>query len=522
MSDSAAAPDTTENNDYKPLLDKPVFGISLVLVLVFAAFLLTDPAGAAKATTDLRDFLTSKVGWFYLITGVAPVAFCAWLAFGRYGHVKLGEADEKPEYSTFSWAAMMFTASMGASLIAWGFAEPIFYLATPPFGIEPHSPQAFEWAHMYPLYHWSVIPWAMYCLPGLPIAYMLFVRRKEQMKISGSCDAVIPQHWSKARTALDIFVLLSVISGAATSLGFGVPLVSSLLVELFGVPDTLGTKVFVVILWTAIFGTSAYMGLNKGIKVLSDINLILMIFVMMFVVFIGPTVFIFSITTNSIGLLLDNAVRMSFWTDPIVKSGFPEAWTVFYWAWWLAYVPMMGLFFGRISRGRTIKQYVIGVIGIGSAGAISFLSIAGAYALHLEAEGILDTAAVLSDRGMGGLVAMVISQLPAREFILGVVTLLSIIFYATTFDSAAFVLASIATKNLPSNREPARLNRLLWACVLGLVAIGLMVAGTASNDIEETVKAITVISSIPLIPVLFMMCYTFHKWLKEDVDGIVD
>ncbi len=511
--------DSSDPN-YKPILDKTVFSISLALVLMFALFLIADPEDAATSTRALRDLLTDKVGWFYLLAGIMPVAFCGWLAFGRYGDVKLGAADEPPEYSTFSWAAMMFTASMGASLIAWGFAEPIFYLQTPPFGIEPHSNEAFEWAHMYPLYHWSVIPWAIYCLPGLPIAYMLFVKNKQEMRISSSCDEFIPEQNIKSRNALDIFVLLSVVAGAATSLGFGVPLVSSLLVELTGAPDTLMTKIFVIILWTAIFGTSAYLGLKRGIKVLSDINLVLMIFVMVFVLFIGPTSFIMSITTNSIGLMLDNMLRMSFWTDPIAKSGFPESWTIFYWAWWLAYVPMMGLFFGRISRGRTIKQYICGVIGIGSFGAISFMSIAGAYVLHLELNGILDTAAVLNDRGMGGLVAVVISHLPARGFILAVVTLLSVIFYATTFDSAAFVLASICSKNLPSNEEPGRKNRLLWACVLGLVAIGLMVAGTVSNDIEETVKSITVISSIPLIPVFFMMSYTFYKWLRKDVDGV--
>lgn len=519
MSDETLEPAT---ESYRPALDKTVFTVSLALVLLFAAFLIADPENAAASTRALRDFLTSKVGWFYLITGIMPVAFCAWLAFGRYGDVKLGAPDEPPEYSTFSWAAMMFTASMGASLIAWGFAEPVFYLQTPPFAIEPHSNEAFEWAHMYPLYHWSLIPWAMYCLPGLPIAYMLFVRDKQVMRISASCDAFIPEENKKTRTALDIFVLLSVVSGVATSLGFGVPLVSSLLVELTDVPDTLGTKIFVIVLWTAIFGTSAYLGLKKGIRVLSDINLVLMIFVMGFVLLLGPTVFILSITTNSIGLLLDNVLRMSFWTDPIAKSGFPESWTIFYWAWWLAYVPMMGLFFGRISRGRTIKQYICGVIGIGSFGAISFLSIAGAYVLHLELNGILDTTAVLNERGMGGLVAVVISHLPARDFILTVVTLLSIIFYATTFDSAAFVLASICTKNLPSHEEPGRKNRLLWACVLGVVAIGLMVAGTRSNAIEETVKSITVISSIPLIPVFFMMSYTFYKWLKKDIDGVED
>ena len=194
-----------------------------------------------------------------------------------------------------------------------------------------------------------------------------------------------------------------------------------------------------------------------------------------------------------------------------MRSGFPEAWTIFYWAWWIAYAPMMGLFFGRISRGRTIKQVVVGIIGLGALGTYLFLGIAGAYVLHLESTGILDASKIMSEQGMAPLVAAVISQLPAPTFILTVVTVLSIIFYATTFDSAAYILASVCTHDLPSNQEPAALNRVAWAVGLGVIAIGLMVAGGI-----ETIKAMSVVSSLPIIPIVFMMCYTLSKWLAAD------
>jgi BCCT family betaine/carnitine transporter len=259
-----------------------------------------------------------------------------------------------------------------------------------------------------------------------------------------------------------------------------------------------------------IFGTSAYLGLKKGIRILADINLGLMFFVMAFILVLGPTVYILSISTNSLGLMIDNFFRISFWTDPIEQGGFPEAWTIFYWAWWIAYAPMMGLFFARISRGRTIRQVVVGVIGLGALGTFLFLSIAGAYVLHLEANGILDASRIISEEGMAPLVAAVINELPSPTFILTVVTVLSVIFYATTFDSAAYILASICTDNLPSTQEPHAFNRLAWALGLGVMAIGLMVAGGI-----ETVKAMSVVSSLPIIPIVFMMCYTLYKWLKE-------
>ncbi|MEO0367156.1 MAG: BCCT family transporter [Pseudomonadota bacterium] len=501
-----------QSSSITPHLDTKVFLVSLATLAVVSALLILMPAESAAWADTAKNWITNQFGWFYLLTGVLPLAFAGWLAFGRYGHVKLGSKDEKPEYSTASWIGMMFTASMGASLIAWGFAEPIFYIATPPLGLEANSSAAFEFAHMYPLLHWGLVPWAIYCLPAVPIAYMLFVRKTPTLKISDSCEAAIPEKGKNtSRMVIDIFVVLGIIGGVATSLGFGVPLVSSLAVELLGVPDNLITKIAVILLWTMIFGTSAYLGLKKGIKVLADINLGLMFFVMGFILILGPTVYILNITTNSFGLMLDNFWRISFWTDPIEKGGFPEAWTIFYWAWWIAYAPMMGLFFGRISRGRTIRNVVVGIIGFGALGTFLFLSIAGAYVLYLEGNGLLDASKIMAEQGMAPLVAAVISQLPFKVFILSVVTILSVIFYATTFDSAAYILASICTNDLPSDQEPAALNRVAWALGLGIIAIGLMVAGGI-----ETIKAMSVVSSLPIIPIVFMMCLTLYYWLKKD------
>ena len=500
------------SNQSTPSLDMKVFVISFITLSLVSVLLIFAPQATAAWAQATKLWITDQFGWFYLLTGVLPLAFAGWLAFGRYGHVKLGAKDEAPEYSTVSWIAMMFTASMGASLIAWGFAEPIFYLATPPLGLEPNSTAAFEFAHMYPLFHWGLVPWAIYCLPAIPIAYMLFVRRTPSLKISESCTGVVPNSGGDFwLTAIDIFVVIGVVGGVATSLGFGVPLVTSLAVSLLGVPDNLTTQIAVILLWTLIFGTSAYLGLKKGIKVLADLNLGLMFFVMIFILVLGPTAYILTISTNSLGLMIDNFVRISFWTDPIERSGFPEDWTIFYWAWWIAYAPMMGLFFGRISRGRTIRQVVVGITGLGALGTFLFLSIAGAYVLYLEGNGLLDASGIMKDQGMAPLVAAVIQQLPSPTFIMTVVTILSVVFYATTFDSAAYILASICSKDLSSDQEPVAMNRLAWALGLGVIAIGLMVAGGI-----ETIKAMSVISSLPIIPIVFMMCYTVYKWLKQD------
>ena len=431
---SSSSAEVNNPSSVTPTLDRQVFLVSIMVLGLVSGLMIGLPEESAEWAQSAMQWVTTNFGWLYLLAGVLPLTYAGWLAFGRFGHVKLGAEGEEPEYSTVSWIGMMFTASMGASLIAWGFAEPIFYIDTPPLGIEPHSAESFEWAHMYPLFHWGLVPWAMYCLPAIPMAFALFVRNKQSLRISESCEAVIPAKGAKlSYMIIDIFVVVGIVGGVATSLGFGVPLVTSLLVELLGVPDNLTTQVFVILLWTAIFGTSAYLGLKKGIKVLADINLGLMFFVMFFILLLGPTIYILSISTNSLGLMLDNFFRISFWTDPIERGGFPEAWTIFYWAWWIAYMPMMGLFFARISRGRTIRQVVVGIIGLGALGTFMFLSIAGGYVLYLEGNGILDASTIMKEQGMAPLVAAVISELPAPTFILTVVTVLSSYFLRHNF-----------------------------------------------------------------------------------------
>ncbi len=470
------------------------------------------PQAGERYAQGAMDFITGKLGWLYLSGGAAVLGFAAWLAFGPYGHVKLGAPDEPPEYSDIHWISMMFTAGIGAGMIVWGFAESVYYLRTPPFGIAQHSSQAIEWAHMYPLFHWGLTPWALYAIPAVPIAYMLHVKRAPLLKISAACEEALPiRGRAGIKIAIDALIALGIVGGTATSLALGVPLVSAFLSELAGVPDTLQTKALILILWTMLFGASAYRGLKKGIKVLADINMVLAALAMLFILLAGPTVFILSLSVNSFGLLLDNFWLMSTWTDPVEKRGFPEAWTIFYWAWWLAFSAFIGMFFGRISRGRTIRQLVLGVIFWGSLGTWLFMCIAGGYSLYLEAHDLFPVQETLANEGMSVLAAKVIVQLPMGRIALAGFIVLSIIFYATTLDSAAYVLASVCSKGLHHDQEPPRVSRLVWAACLALLAAGLVM-----SDNLRTVKSSTVVFSLPLIPVVVLMSVSLVRWLRRD------
>jgi BCCT family betaine/carnitine transporter len=444
--------------------------------------------------------------------GLAAFAFCMWLAFGPFAHVKLGAADEPLECSNIHWVAMMFTAAIGASVFAWGFAEPVYYLQTPPMGIEVGSAKSFEWAHMYPLIHWGFVPWAIYAVPAVPIAYMLYVKRNPSLRISDACDGALPKRGREGlKTNLDVLIVLGVFGGVSTGLGLGVTVLSAMFATLFGASDTLIIKMAVLLLFTLLFGASVYRGLKKGIKLLADINMVLGIAMLFFILIAGPTVFILNLMVNSIGLVLDNFLAVITWTDPIENGDFPKDWTGFYWAWWVAYTGMVGLFFGRISRGRTIRQLVLGVIGWGTLGTWLCLAITGGYSMYLESSGVLSVTEILSTQGMSYVNALAIQSLPLGKITLAVFCILSLIFYATTFDSSAYVLASICAKNLANDEEPLRWNRLAWAALLALLTAGILQSGAL-----ETVLAATVVSSLPLIPVLILMCVSLVRWLKKD------
>ncbi|MDA9592459.1 BCCT family transporter [Porticoccaceae bacterium] len=501
----------------EPEVDWAVFIPAVIIVLVCTIPLMIFPESASQILADGRKIIMTNFLWLYLIVGISAFLFCLWLVLGRYAHVKLGAPDESPEYSDMHWVAMMFTTAIGASVIAWGFAEPIFYLQTPPLGIEVGSTKSFEWAHMYPLLHWGIVPWSMYALPAVPIAYMLYVKRYPVLRISSACDGALPKRGrDQIKTIIDILIVLGIVGGVATSLGLGVPLLSAMLSTLFEVPDSMMIKMSVLSLWTLLFGASVYRGLKSGIKVLADINIVLAIFAIFFVLIAGPGVFIMDLTVNSIGLMFNNFISTATWTDPIENGSFPEDWTGFYWGWWLAYTGMVGLFFGRISRGRTIRQLVLGVICWGCLGTWLFLAVMGGYSLYLETTGTLAVKEILSTQGMSFVNALVIQSLPFGKFTLFIFTLLSIIFYATTIDSSAYVLSSISAKNLRSDAEPKRWNRLAWAVLLALITAGILQSGAL-----DTVLSITVLSSVPLIPILLILSISLVRWLNQDFGEMV-
>jgi BCCT family betaine/carnitine transporter len=493
-------------------INPPVFWTALLIVLCLAIFLIFWPEAGTRAVDTVWTFVTANFGWYFLLFGAFCFVVLMWLAFGRYGNVKLGRAEDKPEFSKFSWIAMLFCAGIGGGIMMWCIMEPVYYMSGPPLGVDVGSFLSFEWANTYGLFHWGFSAWAIYCIPTIPIAYAVFARREPSLRISTSCRAIFGDRvdgW--VGVVIDILIMFGLIGAVGTSLGFAVPALSSVLHALFGLEQTMGLQILIIIAWVIVFGTSVYRGLSKGIKVLSDINIYLALALIVFVLLAGPTVYILKMWVNSTGLILDNFFRMSFWLDPVAQGGFPEAWTVFYWAWWIAYAPMMGLFVARISKGRTIRELVIAECVWGTLGCWVYFAIFGAYTVYLESNQIVSLQEALASGGEFGAIATVLATLPFPKIAMAVWALCIFIFLATTLDSTSYTLASVCTKVLHGDEEPVLWNRVIWALTLGAISIGLLMVGGL-----QPAQLSSLVAALPLTLVLGVLIFSGIKMLKED------
>jgi BCCT family betaine/carnitine transporter len=491
-------------------LDLRVFVPSLAVIAGVITPLILFPESGPAAVNAAFAFATGTFGWLYLIAGLATVVFLVGLASSRYGNVRLGAED--PEFSHFSWVAMIFCGGIGIAIVNWAWVEPIYYLQGPPFGVEPMSAAAGEWALTYGQFHWGITPWAFYCLPALPIAYSMYVKRQPGVRLSVAARGILGRHsdgW--AGVLLDTIVVFGVVGGVGTSLGLAVPLVSKLASGVLGVEPSMGLDLSILAIWTLIFGGSVWFGLSKGIKILSDLNVLLAIALLAFTFVVGDSLFMLNGWVNSIGKMASNFFVMSMWTDPIGHSTFPQDWTIFYWAWWIAYAPMMGLFVARISRGRTIRELIVAELVWGSLGCWVFFAVWGGYALDLQMSGTLDIGAVLSAEGIPATVQAILNTLPMAGLVTMVFILLCFIFLATTLDSAAYVLASVTSRKLSGYQEPKRSIRVSWALILAGVGVALIQLGGL-----KPVQTSTIVVALPLIPVLLVLTLSLMRWLKED------
>ncbi|MDR7300137.1 BCCT family transporter [Haloactinomyces albus] len=489
-----------------------MFWFSLLLVAVICVPVMIAPQRGKQVLDAVLGLLTGKFGWLYLWFAVAVFGFLIWLACSRYGRVKFGEPGDKPEFSTLSWMAMIFTSAIGGGIMYWGVIEWAHYYNDPPMGMAPRSVEAAHWAATYPMFHWGFTAWGLFCLPALALAYVYHVRKQRTLRLSDACRGVIGDRadgW--LGRMIDVLFIFGLVGAAGTSLGLEVPVVSDGLAVLTPLNKGALLDVGVVVVWTVLFGASVFLGLQRGLKRLADFNIWLAFALGAFLLVVGPTVFMIDTFTNSVGILLQNFVEMSFYTDPVGGSGFEEDWTVFYWGWWISYAPFVGLFVAKISKGRTIRGMIAGMCLAGSAGCWLSFALLGNTALYYEISNLVPVADIVRSQGDTAAIMATLSSLPLGTAALTIFVVLVLVFLATTLDSSAYTMAAVASRELPRGTDPARWHRVFWAAVLAGVSLILMYAGGL-----EALQTLSIITAFPLIFVLAMVMVSFRRWLLAD------
>lgn len=497
-------------------VDKAVFGIAAALSLVFLAYGAVAGASFNKAGTTILGWITGHFNWLFVLASAFFVLFSVILACTRYGNIKLGPDDSKPDFSTFSWVSMMFATGMGIGLMFYGVAEPLTHLNTPPMGLaQPGTEAAAHLAMEYTFFHWGFHPWAMYAVIGLTIAYFAY-RKGYGNLISGT---LIPLIGDKARgpggKAIDTIAILATLFGSATSLGLGALQITGGLAHVFGI-ETGGNKWLatgVIGFLTLCFVVSAVSGIERGIQWLSNANAIAAGLLVLFLFVVGPTVFILGVFTESLGGYLTHLPAMSFRTGAMGGAEWLSAWTIFYWAWWISWTPFVGMFIARISKGRTIRQFVIYVIVIPSLVSFVWFSILGGAAFDLQLNKGVDMPARLKE-GVEAALFNTLTDFPLATVTTALAIFLVAIFFVTGADSASIVMGMLSQNG---DEEPRRWLVVFWGVATGAVAAVLLLSG--GDDPSAGLSALqtgVIIIATPFLLVLIAMAFSLWKSLRQE------
>ena len=482
-----------------------------IIIMALAGVLFIFPNESNTIIGQVRFFFGDTLGLYYLVIGVGVLLISIFLSFSKYGDVVLGEPNEKPKYSFFAWGSMMFTCGLAADILFYSFAEWVMYATNP--HIEELGFVA-EWAGVFPLFHWSFIPWAFYLVLAVVFGFMLHVRKRNRQRYSEACRPIIGKHADGVLgRVINLFALFALLAGTATTFSVATPLMAAIIVNLFGITISRTAVTIIILLITCAVYTYAVLHGFKGISFLAKLCIYLFFGLLLVVLLIGGQGrFIIENGFQSLGKMFQNFIELSTFTDPGRTSNFPQDWTIYYWAYWMVWCIAAPFFIGNISRGRTIKQTILGgyVFGVGST-IVSFI-VLGNYSLGLQTSGAADFIAEYAANGdLYGLILNIINTMPASKFILVVTMLCMIAFYATSFDSIAYTAACYSYKRLGENEHPHKMIELLWCILLIVLPIALVFSESSMNNIQS----VSIISAFPIGIIMIIMIWGFFKDIKK-------
>ena len=501
----------TNQSAERSKIDWMITLVPLAIVVALCIVFFFAPEQSNAVLSRIRFFFGDTFGTYYLVIGLGIFLLSLYIAGSKYGNIVLGEANEKPKYSFFAWGSMMFTCGLAADILFYSFSEWVLY-ATDPHIAEMGSVQ--DWAGVYPLFHWSFIPWAFYLVLAVAFGFMLHVRKRSRQKYSEACRPILGQHtdgW--AGRIIDLLAVFALLAGTATTFSVATPLMTAIIGELFHVTLSRTTINIVILLITCAVYTYSLLHGFKGISVLANICIYMFFGLIAFVLaFGGEMRYIVETGLSSLGRMVQNFIELSTFTDPLRTSNFPQTWTIYYWAYWMVWCVAAPFFIGSISRGRTVRQTILGgyVFGVGST-LTSFI-VLGNYSMGQQMTGKADFIALYNETGdLYGMIVSILKTLPCAPLVMAVVLVTMIAFYATSFDSIALTASCYSYHTLKDGEQPHKGIQLLWCILLILLPIALLFAESSMNNLQS----VSIVAAFPIGAVIVLIVASFLKDAKN-------
>ncbi len=484
----------------------PVFWPASILIVLFIIITLLVGDPMTEIFVQIQNSISDYAGWFFVLVVNLFLVFMLYLAFSKFGSLRLGGKDARPEFSTSAWFAMLFSAGMGIGILYWSVAEPITHYHEPPIG-NANTIDAARTANAFTYLHWGLHAWGIYALVGLALAFFAFNRKLPLTIRSVFYPLLGKRIHGPIGDIIDILAVVATLFGLATSLGLGVQQVSAGLNHLFDLPDNEITQVILIVIITSMATASVVLGIDKGVKVLSELNIRLAGIFLLFMVIVGPTLFIFDSFIQNTGYYLQNLIRLSFWTESYNQTSWQNGWTVFYWAWWISWSPFVGMFIARISKGRTVKEFVLGVLIVPSILTFFWLAAFGGSALYLELNSLGDITSAV-DQNVATALFVMLESFPFSfiSSLIGVLLVTS--FFVTSSDSGSLVVDSITAGG---KLDAPVGQRIFWANAEGAVAAVLLLGGGLT-----ALQTAAITTGLPFACILVIMCYSLYQGLQRE------
>ena len=493
--------------------------VPFIIIAILSALLLAIPEGTSNVILKIKEFLTQKLGIFYLLYGVGFVVIAIYLAFSKIGKIKLGESDKKP-LSNLAWGSLIFTSTMAADILFYALHEWTYYYSLQPLDtVGSTANQSMTWASSYPLFHWGITPWIFYIVPAVAYAFMFYVKKRSNQRISEACRPLLGKYTDKVPgTIIDIIAVLGLLLGTSTTFSVATPLITAAFCKIIGVAPTNWITVIVLLSIASIY-TIGVIGGFKSIDIISKIAVVIVSVMLALFFIVGNPRFILESGLEGIGYMLNNFLRMSTWTDPARATNIPQDWTIFYWSYWIAWAVATPLFIAKISKGKTIKQLVLGGTLAGLLGTFTSFIILGGTGLNAQVSGSVDVIGMVnSGASPASVIVEIIMSLPLNYLLLALLVISMILLYATTFDTIAHTMASYMTKKIGLDEEPTKGAKLFWSFVFIILPIALIFSDSTSQGLQ----AMSIIGAFPLAIIFILVVISFFKQLKDDKKNLND